>query len=228
MINDPDFRTLAMAPIVKTTPGAAASAAVAPDIAGAPIILKAAPRTARLLTDAVRSVATVIVASGTGSGFLISSDGYLLTNEHVVHGAQRVKIKWSDGTESNGEVVRTNARRDVALVKVDPGGRASIPLRTGQPQVGESVYAIGSPGGVVLQSTVTKGIVSANRLYEGQNFIQSDVAVTHGNSGGPLVDEKGAVLGLTDIGYLPDGEPVDINLFIPIGEALQVLGLTGG
>lgn len=80
----------------------------------------------------------------------------------------------------------------------------------------------GAPGDQYFQNTVTKGIVSARRVYRGYNFIQSDVGVTHGNSGGPIVDAKGQVVGLTDLGF--DAEPM-LNLFIPIDEALSFLGL---
>ena len=91
---------------------------------------------------------------------------------------------------------------------------------------GETVYAIGSPLGEALQNTMTKGIVSANRVQGGQAFIQSDVAVTHGNSGGPLLDEKGRVIGITDWGIGSDSGNLNLNFFIPIGEALKALALT--
>ena len=83
----------------------------------------------------------------------------------------------------------------------------------------------GAPLDLKFQSTVTKGIVSANGLYDGFSFIQSDVAVTHGNSGGPLLNEKGAVVGITDWGQTEDGSRVGLNFFIPIGDALDFLNL---
>jgi S1-C subfamily serine protease len=171
------------------------------------------------------SVAIVFAADGSGSGFLVSKDGYVLTNHHVVGGAKYVKLKWSNGEETLGEVIRSDRRRDVALVKTDAKGRAPLALRGGAPQLGDPVFAIGTPLDDKLQNTLTKGIVSANRVYEGQPFIQSDVAVTHGNSGGPLLDEKGRVLGLTVSGRAPDGAPVGLNFFIPIDDALRALAL---
>ncbi|MFB2351152.1 trypsin-like peptidase domain-containing protein, partial [Priestia megaterium] len=90
-------------------------------------------------------------------------------------------------------------------------------------QPGEAVFAIGSPLSAELQSTVTKGVVSANRIQDGFSFIQSDVAVTHGNRGGPLLDETGAVGGVTVSGLAPAGAPIGLNFFIPIGDALDFL-----
>ncbi|MDB5497621.1 MAG: hypothetical protein JWP28_1652 [Phenylobacterium sp.] len=186
----------------------------------------AASKTLHSVGEAPKSVAVVFAGDGSGSGFLISDDGLLLTNQHVVGSSKYVKLKWSDGTESLGEVLRVDRRRDVALVRADTKGRLPLALRTSGVNQGETVYAIGSPLGEALQNTMTKGIVSANRVQDGQPFIQSDVAVTHGNSGGPLLDEKGQVIGLTDWGIGSDSGNLNLNFFIPIGDALRVLGLT--
>jgi S1-C subfamily serine protease len=217
LIASEEFRRVVATPL--TTPSAAASGA-----GNAPIVLLG-PQTGGTLTQAMASVAIVFAAGGSGSGFLVSKDGYVLTNHHVAGDAKYVKLKWSNGEETLGEVIRSDRRRDVALVKTDAKGRAPLALRTGSVQLGESVFAIGTPLDDKLQNTLTKGIVSANRVYEGQPFIQSDVAVTHGNSGGPLLDEKGRVLGLTVSGRAPDGAPVGLNFFIPIDDALRALAL---
>ena len=179
-------------------------------------------RANRSLKEVVGSTALVFAGGGHGSGFLISSEGYVLTNHHVVRGAQYVKVRWSDGAEVLGEVLRSDQARDVAMIKADAKGRNPLRLRTTPVEIGEDIYAVGAPGDQYFQNTVTKGIVSARRVYRGYNFIQSDVAVTHGNSGGPIVDAKGQVVGLTDLGF--DAEPM-LNLFIPIDEALSFLGL---
>ncbi len=177
------------------------------------------------VAEEVGSVVVVHASGGMGSAFLISSDGYLLTNAHVVGTDAKVRLHWSDGFESEGEVVRVQKARDVALVRASPHGRTPLVLRTAPSTPGESVFAIGAPLEEALQGTVTKGIVSANRILDGFSFIQSDVAVTHGNSGGPLLDEKGQVIGITDWGYRPDDVPENINFFIPIGDALDFLNL---
>jgi serine protease Do len=174
------------------------------------------------LTDVVASTVVVFANGGEGSGFLVSPDGYVLTNHHVVGDNQYVKVRWSDGAELLGEVIRSDKGRDIAVIKTDAKGRKPLSLRNRPVSVGEDVYAVGAPTGAKFQNTVTKGIVSASRVFNGYNFIQSDVAVTHGNSGGPIVDAKGQVVGLTDLGI--DGAPM-LNLFIPIGEALGFLGL---
>lgn len=176
------------------------------------------------LKEAVGGAVVIFVGDEMGSGVLISPDGYILTNQHVAKGASHVRIRWADGGEADGEVVRADARRDVALIKVaTPKGRP-LALRRTPVDLGETVYAIGTPMSDAYQNTVTRGIVSALRTLDGQSFIQSDAGATHGNSGGPLVDEKGAVVGLADL-TVDASNGSTINFFIPIGEALQALAL---
>jgi S1-C subfamily serine protease len=184
-----------------------------------------APAASRTPSEASSAVALVFAGEAMGSGFLISPDGYLLTNQHVVGDAQRVRVRWSDKTEAVGEVIRSDRRRDVALIKVDPKGRTPLAVRQGAPQLGETVFAIGTPLETEFQNTLTRGVVSGSRLVEGQAFVQSDVAVDHGNSGGPLIDDKGRVVAITDWGYAPDGVSHNLNFFIPIDDALRALGV---
>jgi S1-C subfamily serine protease len=176
--------------------------------------------------QASNAVVIVFAADGSGSGFLVSNDGYLITNHHVVGASKYVKLKWADGSETLGEVIRSDPRRDVALVKADAHGRAPLDLRPGAVEQGEPVFAIGSPLGEAQQNTMTKGIVSATRMRDGLPYIQSDVAVTHGNSGGPLIDSKGRVIGITVSGLAPAGTPIGLNFFIPIDDALRALSLS--
>ena len=175
------------------------------------------------IPDAVGAVILVLSGGGHGSGFLVSSDGYLMTAEHVVGADKYVKIRWSDGLEALGEVVRTDKRRDVALIKTDPRGRQPLALRREAPQPGDTVFAIGAPIDPKLQNTVTRGVVSANRIMDGFSFIQSDVTVDPGNSGGPLLDEQGRVLGFTDKGLRTAEAPTGLNFFVPIDDALRFL-----
>ena len=198
------------------------SVARAPTPGLVPLQLKGAAPTPIALSAAVASTAVIFANDGEGSGFLISQDGYMLTNQHVVGGAQYVKVRWSDGAEVLGEVIRSDKPRDIALIKTDPRGHKPLPLRAAPVSIGDDIYAIGAPTGEKFQDTVTKGIVSAMRVYQGHNFIQSDVGVTHGNSGGPIIDSKGQVVGVTDLGF--DDAPM-VNLFIPIGEAQSFLGV---
>lgn len=218
LLSNETFRKLVTAP-----DGAIPSAAAA---AGplTPIRLTGGATRATPLSDAVGSVVSVFAGNGFGSGVLVSSDGYLLTNHHVVGETTQVKIRWSDGFETTGDVIRSDKRRDVALVKTEPRGRIALAINRQAPQVGTKVYAIGTPLDPKLQSTVTSGIVSASRIVDGFSFIQSDTPVTHGNSGGPLLDETGAVVGLTDWG-IPASQGSTLNFFIPIGDALDFLAL---
>lgn len=176
------------------------------------------------IPDAVGAVVLILSGGGHGSGFLVSTDGYVMTAEHVVGSDKYVKIRWSDGLEGVGEVIRTDKRRDVALIKTDPRNRQPLALHRAAPQPGDTVFAIGAPLDVQYQSTVTRGVVSANRIKDGFSFIQSDVTVNPGNSGGPLLDEQGEVLGIADMVLREGGDiPTGINYFVPIDDALRFL-----
>jgi serine protease Do len=192
----------------------------------APLRISLAPPKSRPVAETLPAVTSIFSNTGMGSGFLISPDGYVLTNQHVVGDTKFVKLKWSDGAESLGEVVRADSRRDVALIKTQASGRAVLALRRGTAQTGEPVFAVGTPLEEKFQNTLTRGIVSASRTYDGLTFIQSDVVINSGNSGGPLIDEKGAVIGICVSGMDIGGAPVGINLFIPIDDALKALALT--
>jgi S1-C subfamily serine protease len=169
------------------------------------------------------AVVSIVVADGHGSGVLVSPDGYILTNRHVAGDSGKVRIVWANGSESSGQVLRANRKRDVALVKVDDPKAEPLSIRHEPAQLGETVFAIGTPLEKDLAGTLTRGIVSGLRLTDGQPFIQSDVVINHGNSGGPLLDEKGQVIGLTVAGFESGGAMMGINFFIPIDDALKVL-----
>lgn len=189
--------------------------------------LKAGPRK---IADATGNVVTLLVGTGSGSGFLVSSDGYVLTDAHVVGDSKNVRVRWPDGLEAPGTVERVSKHRDVALIKTDPRGRTPLAINRGAVTPGERVYAIGSPKGQNFEGTVTSGIISADRTRDGLRYIQSDTMVSHGSSGGPLLDEKGEVIGLTDLGLPNEGpagtqEAAGLNLFTPIGDAMDFLAL---
>ena len=214
LLNTPAFRTA-----IASGPPAQGQAFAAGDRSPLPI-----PAQGQKLTvaDATGSVVAVFAGGGFGSGWVVG-DGYVITNQHVVGEATNVRIKWSDGLETPGQVLRTDVRRDVALVKTDTRGRPALSIRLEAVQPGETVFAIGTPLDPSLQNTVTRGIVSAMRTIDGFAFIQSDVMVNHGNSGGPLLDDKSRVVGMTEAGIQPNGAPSGINLFIPVRDALDFL-----
>ena len=163
------------------------------------------------------------VPRGLGSGFIISADGYVLTNAHVVDGADDITVTLADRREFKGKVMGADRRTDVALVKIEATGLPSIKI--GDPnkvRVGEWVAAIGSPFG--LENTVTAGIVSAKARETGEflPFIQTDVAVNPGNSGGPLLNMRGEVIGINSQIFTTSGGYNGISFAIPIDEAMNV------
>ena len=177
------------------------------------------------LTDVVGATVLIQSGDGHGSGFLISSDGHLMTNYHVIGAAKFVKVRWSDGAETLGEVVRSDRGRDIALIKTDGRGRSPLSFRTGNISVGETVVAVGAPLDKKLQNTVTQGIHSSSRVLDGYNYLQSDVSVVPGNSGGPLVDKDGRLVGITVSGLRINEAPQGVNFFIPATEALSFLAI---
>ena len=163
------------------------------------------------------------VPRGLGSGFVISADGYVMTNAHVVEGADDITVTLADKREFKGKVIGTDRRTDVALVKIEATGLPAV--RIGDPnkvRVGEWVAAIGSPFG--LENTVTAGIVSAKARETGEflPFIQTDVAVNPGNSGGPLLNMRGEVVGINSQIFTTSGGYNGISFAIPIDEAMNV------
>ncbi|GAB2181598.1 DegQ family serine endoprotease [Denitratisoma sp. agr-D3] len=162
---------------------------------------------------------------GLGSGFIVSADGYILTNAHVVADADEVVVRLTDKREFKARVLGADRRTDVALIKIEANGLPTVKL--GDPsklRVGEWVLAIGSPFG--LENTVTAGIVSAKgRSLPQENyvpFIQTDAAVNPGNSGGPLFNMKGEVVGINSQIYSRSGGYMGLSFAIPIDIAMEV------
>ncbi len=173
------------------------------------------------------NVVVVYAGGGHGSGFVIDDEGHLLTNEHVVRAAERVRVRFESGDEQTATVLATDVRRDVALLKVERVGTGGLPIRFELPAVGAEVYAVGAPLDPSYSATVSRGIVSALRRFDGELWIQSDVNVQPGNSGGPLLDDRGNTIGLTSRGAPTDaGTPSGVNFFVPITDALRRLGLS--
>jgi serine protease Do len=160
-----------------------------------------------------------------GSGFIISSDGYILTNAHVVDAADEVLVKLSDKREFKAKIIGADKRTDIALIKIDASNLPKVTI--GDPEklkVGEWVAAIGSPFG--LENTMTAGIVSAKgRALPQENyvpFIQTDVAINPGNSGGPLFNLSGEVVGVNSQIYSRSGGSMGLSFSIPIDVAINI------
>jgi S1-C subfamily serine protease len=183
--------------------------------------LKGGVKNNNLLLSA--AVVTLETTNGTGSGFYITRDGYLLTNRHVVGDAKFVKVRTATGRELPGEVVSEDAHRDVALIKTQKVPFDPLSLALTDPGVGSEVFAIGSPLGEQFNGTFTRGVLSGYREINKNRYLQSDVSVLPGNSGGPLIDGSGSVVGITVAKlYAPGG---NLNFFIPIAEALASLSI---
>jgi len=160
-----------------------------------------------------------------GSGFIISADGYILTNAHVVEGADEINVKLTDKRELKAKMIGSDRRTDIALIKVDATGLPAVRFGdASRLKVGEWVLAIGSPFG--FENTVTAGIVSAKgRSLPQENFvpfIQTDVAINPGNSGGPLFNLRGEVVGINSQIYSRTGGFMGLSFAIPSDVALDV------
>ncbi|WP_346838566.1 trypsin-like peptidase domain-containing protein [Microbulbifer sp. SAOS-129_SWC] len=170
--------------------------------------------------------ATVRTNTGHGSGFVISDAGHLLTNYHVVKDSNAVIVIIA-GRQFPAQVLRRDRRRDVALLKIQPDEKVSTARLAKQAvSVGEEVFVVGTPLDESLDFSITKGIISARRLHDGQGYLQTDAAVNPGNSGGPVFNESGEVVAVTVSGiFTRDGASANINYLIPLEEALASVGV---
>jgi serine protease Do len=160
---------------------------------------------------------------GVGSGFILSADGFVMTNAHVVEGADEVLVTLTDKREFKARIIGSDQRTDVAVVKIEASGLPFVRIGdANRLRVGEWVVAIGSPFG--LENTVTAGIVSAKQRDTGDYLplIQTDVAINPGNSGGPLLNLRGEVVGINSQIYSRSGGFMGISFAIPIDEAMRV------
>lgn len=172
-----------------------------------------------------KATVTVRTASGHGSGFAVGDGSYIFTNAHVVGDATNVTLVTYGGLEIDGRVVTVSKERDVALIQIDSLRLPTVHLNRQIPDSGAKVYVIGSPLLEDMSGSVTSGIMSGTRIMDGYNWIQSDAAASPGNSGGPLMDSNGSVIGISTAGFQPGGGQVGLNLFIPINDALAFSNL---
>ncbi|MDH2915237.1 MAG: trypsin-like peptidase domain-containing protein [Gallionella sp.] len=166
--------------------------------------------------------------SSLGSGVLVSHDGYILTNHHVVESADQIEVAFADGRKTKGHIIGTDPETDLAVIKVDIGNNLPAVTFAGAEaaHVGDIVLAVGNPFGV--GQTVTMGIVSALKrnhlgLNTFENFIQTDAAINPGNSGGALADVEGNLLGINSAIYSPNGGSLGIGFAIPVSTAKKIM-----
>src|SRR6266567_3442865 len=193
---------------------------------------QASPAVANILTKATEYdfFMEPVPIQGAGSGFIIDPRGYILTNYHVVEGAQSIEVVLGDQSRHSAKYIGADQRNDVALIKIEPKGKELTVLKLGDSsaiQVGQKVLAIGNPFG--FQSTLTTGVVSAlGRTVQTsqttfiEEAIQTDAAINQGNSGGPLIDSHGNVIGINSAIYTPSGTTAGIGFAIPINTAKSI------
>ena len=196
------------------------------------IYSEASPAVANINTQAVEYdfFRNPVPVQGAGSGFVIDPRGYVITNYHVVQGAQNIEVILGDRTHYPAKFVGADEENDVALVKIDPKGRTLVALPLGDSAnllVGQKVLAIGNPFG--FSSTLTTGVVSAigRTIKTGDTTlideaIQTDAAINQGNSGGPLLNTRGEVIGINSAIYTPSGTTAGIGFAIPINTAKNI------
>jgi putative serine protease PepD len=196
------------------------------------IYRQASPAVANIVTRTVEYdfFFNPVPVEGAGSGFLIDHDGHILTNYHVVQGAQTIEVTLGDQSRFKAKLIGADSRNDIALIKIEPKDRKLAPLMLGDSRnllVGQRVLAIGNPFG--FQSTLTTGIVSSlGRTVQTSEStfideaIQTDAAINRGNSGGPLLNTRGEVIGINSAIYAPTGTTAGIGFAIPINTARRV------
>src|SRR5271156_2633555 len=196
------------------------------------IYKEASPAVANIVTRTVEYdfFFNPVPVEGAGSGFLIDTDGHILTNNHVVQGAQTIEVTLGDQSRYKGKLLGSDAANDIALIQIDLAGRKITPLPLGDSRgllVGQRVLAIGNPFG--FQSTLTTGVVSSlgRTVQTRENTfideaIQTDASINQGNSGGPLLNSRGEVIGINSAIYSPSGTTAGIGFAIPVNTAKRV------
>ncbi|MEZ5039702.1 MAG: trypsin-like peptidase domain-containing protein [Saprospiraceae bacterium] len=176
--------------------------------------------------SALQASVTIQHDKGHGRGLVISPEGFLITNYNVVAGHETVEVILHDKTKHEARVTRVNEEADLALLKVDTQFDATFVLPTDKHyRVGQEVFSIGTPTSVELGQTVSKGIISGLRQHDALDWLQTDVSINFGNSGGPLIDDQGRLIGIVNskvIGFGVEG----IAFAIPASEVFSLLGVS--
>ncbi|MFZ1686222.1 MAG: trypsin-like peptidase domain-containing protein [Flavobacteriales bacterium] len=179
-----------------------------------------------MLSELLKAVATVETSDGHGSGFLITNNGYIITNEHVVGIEKSVKVRFSQGFTLGAEVVKVNKDFDLVLLKANVDDMPALSIGADSALlVGEEIFAIGTPLDKELGQTVSRGILSGKREFDGHHYLQTDVSINPGNSGGPFIDETGKVVGVATLKLSGKGLE-GLGFGVPISNALEMLNIT--
>jgi serine protease Do len=179
-----------------------------------------------MLKGVTSSVVTVENDDAFGSGIIISPDGYILTNYHVIKGGNNIVVKLGKDEPQKAQIVRENKDYDLALLKIKQSNLKPLPFaNSDSTNTGDELYAIGTPLDKSLQQTITQGIISGYRILNGVNFIQTDVSINRGNSGGPLLNQKGEIVAITTMRVFGNGV-AGIGFGIPSNIILQMMNIT--
>lgn len=173
-----------------------------------------------------RSCITVVTDAGHGSGVIIDPDGLIITAYHVVEGVNKIKIQFSDGFQLDAELVNFDYAHDVALLKIPGSGFKPLPIHISEEnQLGEDIITIGTPASLDLGQSVAKGVISGKRLFDDIVYMQIDMSVSPGNSGGPVINSKGEIMGIIQRKVIREGVE-GIGFALPISTACSVLGIS--
>ena len=227
LMADPKFQAVAISPAESTSNEKTGVVTTLPKVA--------APKYSsygEMVKKSVGAVVTVKNGNSFGSGFVISKSGYIITNNHVVAGADTFEVIFSNGFNMEATLIKFDNNRDVALLKVSGGGFTALAINSDEEilDIGTEVIAIGTPEDIQLNQTVTRGIISGKRELEDEysrksKFIQTDVTINKGNSGGPLINMNGEVVGII-VAKLDGKHTEGLGFAIPIGEAIERLNIS--
>lgn len=182
-------------------------------------------KTSEMINTLTKSVVTIQHAEGHGSGYIISKEGYLITNYHVIKGKDKVNVMLDQNITLNADVIRWDEQYDIALLKLSGAGfKATYMGNSDSVSIGEEVFCIGTPEDISLGQSVTKGIISGRRKLEDRVYIQTDVSINSGNSGGPLINEDGEVIGMVTMKLVGKGIE-GLGFCIPSNTIREVLQL---
>jgi S1-C subfamily serine protease len=178
------------------------------------------------IAEGMKASVTIKHKDGHGSGFLISNDGYIITNHHVVGQPKDYSVVLNDGTEHKAKVVRSNKAIDLALIKIEGEFEVAYSLPEKQNfRIGDEVITIGTPKSLQLGQSVAKGIVSGTRKNKGMNYIQTDISINRGNSGGPIILKSGELTGVVEYKLFGQGTE-GLSFSIPAYDIIQSLNLS--
>jgi S1-C subfamily serine protease len=187
-------------------------------------VTSAGTERANILKRAQDASVTIVTATGHGSGFFIDHHGLILTCYHVVQQSKSVEVALNEGTLIKAKVVRSNPDYDLALLQIDNVSSTPIGFSSSSVNSGDEVFAIGSPAHKDLGRSLTRGIVSAERLIEDRQYIQTDASVSPGNSGGPLINQSGEVVGVVNAKAMSTGTE-GVAFAIPVSVVMEMLNI---